>query len=72
MNYRETDDLYMGEWSEDERHGVGVIKFADGSTFTGSFKEGERDEGVLKLANGDEYAGSFKQDLFEGYSLMKY
>jgi len=59
MNFTSKDDLYMGEWLDDKMHGVGVIKYADGSTYTGKFLDNQRDEGVHKFTNGDEYAGSF-------------
>ena len=28
--------------------------------------------GIFTFKNGDEYAGDFKDDLFDGYSLLKY
>ena len=59
---------YNGEWVEGERHGHGVMQYANGDEYQvcvywkklkikkGEWVEGERHgHGVMQYANGDEY-----------------
>ena len=70
--YEATGDAYEGQFKDNEIHGKGVFSFSNGEKFDGEFEHSQMRTGVFTFENGDEYAGDFKEDLFDGYSLMKY
>ena len=53
---------YTGETnSKGERHGQGTATFADGSKYTGEWKDDERNgQGTYTYPNGVTYTGEFK------------
>ena len=76
------DWSYDGEWIEDNRHGNGKYTYADGSYFTGVWKNNKKifaSETVLpaercakstvkreELKNGDVYEGEYKDGKYHG------
>ena len=43
------------------------MKYANGSTYTGSWADGQRSgSGTVNYANGDQFSGSFAADLRDG------
>ena len=57
---------YRGEFRLGKREGQGKMVWADGSSFTGTWKGDERLNGKMIMANGCVYVGSFKNDKFHG------
>ena len=58
---------YAGHWRDDFPHGVGVSWSRKASTFTGTFRQGER-HGLFSehAANGDRYEGEYANDVRHG------
>ena len=61
-------DKYIGEWTDDKKHGQGIYAYANGSKYIGEFKEGKLNGyaihfssagGILKegIWKDDEYIG---------------
>jgi hypothetical protein len=51
---------FSGEWQNDNANGKGICHLNDGSTYEGTYKDGEMDgEGTYWDANGDMYYGQF-------------
>ena len=45
-----------------------MLKFNDGSTFRGNFKENKIEgQGEIKFFNGESFKGSFSKDRANGY-----
>ena len=52
---------YVGEWMDDQFHGLGTYTYADGAEYVGEFKDGERHgQGTFTFADGDKYSGQYK------------
>jgi len=54
-------------------HGAGAFTYPDGTTFTGTWKNGHRCDnkyGIMRLPNGDVYQGSWKRGKRWGYGSM--
>ena len=55
------------------RNGQGTYTSADGSTYTGAFKDFMfNGQGTVTGANGDTYIGEFKDNLFNGQGTYTY
>lgn len=54
------------------KNGNGKFRYASGSVFEGSFKNGEMVNGTFYFANGDEYKGSFANAKFHGQGRYVY
>jgi hypothetical protein len=61
---------YDGDWKAGKRDGQGVMRWADGSCYRGSWRNDMRHEGEMKMANGNVYIGRFKDDKFNGQSRL--
>lgn len=67
------DDVYVGEWKKDKRHGKGIMTYASGAIYEGEFKDGKiSGSGRLTHANGEEYTGDFKDGKRSGYGVHKW
>ena len=55
---------YIGNFSVGRREGLGSMYWADGSNFTGLWKNDSRINGKMIMSNGCVYEGEFKNDLF--------
>merc|ERR1712179_349580 len=66
-------DTYEGEWSkEGKKHGLGVLRFADGCTYEGRFAHGLfHGNGTLTFTDGTTYQGEFRDGLFNGFGVYK-
>ena len=53
---------YEGNFKAGKREGLGTMSWADGSVFTGLWKNDKRIEGEMKMQNENYYKGSFKDD----------
>lgn len=56
----------------DCENGQGSIRYADGSTFTGEFVDGNFRYGVRQYANGERYEGEFSQNRRHGQGSYEY
>ena len=56
-------DVYVGEFSEGQRHGQGKMTMSSGKqTYEGKWENGlPEGQGVETQENGDTYDGEFKQ-----------
>ncbi|KAG7260192.1 hypothetical protein CRUP_031434 [Coryphaenoides rupestris] len=53
------------------RHGIGQLKFQDGTTYTGQFQNGLfHGSGVLLFTDGSRYEGEFAQGKFQGTGVF--
>ncbi|KAM9810152.1 MORN repeat-containing protein 4 isoform 2-T2 [Syngnathus typhle] len=66
-----TGEEYHGEWKEGRRHGVGQLKFQDGTCFSGQFEDGLfHGAGVLLFTDGSRYEGEFAHGKFQGLGVF--
>lgn len=65
----ETGDVFEGTFNKQGlKHGVGRLKFADGTFFEGFFKDGLFNGfGNLTLPDGSKYEGQFENGKYNGY-----
>jgi hypothetical protein len=66
---------YTGDWSENQMHGRGQQKFANGDTYVGQYHKSERSGGPkwkYKFANGDLYVGGWEANRFHGFGRYFY
>ena len=65
-------DIYEGGWSkEGKRHGVGSLKFANGTMYDGRFEQGLfHGLGTLIFEDGSFYQGKFLKEHFRTATLM--
>jgi hypothetical protein len=65
---------YEGERNEaGEMHGTGKVTFADGSCYSGEFKQNlKHGKGVLFLQDGSVYDGTFLEDEYSGFGTFKH
>ena len=53
---------YIGEWKNDNKHGIGKEYLPDKSQYDGYFVNGKKHgKGKLILSNGSVYEGDFKE-----------
>jgi len=54
--------VYDGTFRSDQRHGVGVYRFADGETYSGQWKDNKQHgRGETVLVGGDRYVGEYRE-----------
>eukprot|EP01111_Echinosteliopsis_oligospora_P010913 TRINITY_DN3482_c0_g2_i4.p1 TRINITY_DN3482_c0_g2~~TRINITY_DN3482_c0_g2_i4.p1 ORF type:complete len:234 (+),score=62.89 TRINITY_DN3482_c0_g2_i4:134-835(+) len=64
---------YTGEWEYNQPSGIGKATYLDGATYSGHFKENNRDGlGVYIGSNGDEFFGQWKLDKPHGVGRLRY
>lgn len=62
-----TQDVYFGDWHNDQFHGQGTYFFASGDVYRGELAEGMKHGlGTYTYKNGNEYSGEWKRDLKDG------
>lgn len=67
------NDVYIGEFVDDQRHGQGTLIFPDGEKYIGEFLYDEKNGyGTNIFPNGDEYKGEWKDDKFHGKGTKTY
>ena len=58
-----TQELYNGDWRNNEKVGYGVHEYANGDSYEGEWKDGARNgRGTYNFKNGDTYNGSWEND----------
>jgi hypothetical protein len=63
--------IYEGYWKENQRHGKGKYKWANGDTYEGEFSFDKKDGfGKYIFASGERYEGEWKNDLREGKGII--
>lgn len=61
---------YEGQWHAGQKHGRGLLSFADGGYYEGSFEHGEiTGEGTQKWADGSTYVGQFVEGAKHGQGV---
>ncbi|XP_067892403.1 alsin [Heterodontus francisci] len=69
---------YEGRWLAGKPHGKGVLRWPDGRTYTGQFKNGFEDgygEYIIPskaLKKNDHYQGHWKEGKMHGHGIYKY
>ena len=51
---------YKGYWENGKKHGFGLYKWNDGSSYMGNWKEDKITEGVMTYSNGRKWQGTFE------------
>jgi hypothetical protein len=61
-------EVYEGNFAENEMHGRGQLKYADGTIYDGLLEDGHMHDthGMLRMPNGDEYIGGFVKSRYHG------
>ena len=63
-------DKYVGEFSDNERHGQGTFTFANGNKYVGELRDGDfNGQGTFTFASGAKYVGEFRDDNFNGFGV---
>ena len=53
MKWKPTNEQYNGQWTNDKRHGYGMMTYGDQSTYTGEWENDKRHgKGKLEDKNG--------------------
>jgi hypothetical protein len=56
----DTNDEYVGDWSEDKKNGPGMMKYGNGDMYVGNWSEDKKNgHGLMKYGNGDRYVGGW-------------
>jgi hypothetical protein len=55
-------EYYEGGWFDNMKHGCGVLHYADGKIFDGSFKFDKFDKGTLKFPDSSTFWGNVTED----------
>ena len=64
-------DKYVGEWSKDQKHGLGTNTYASGDKYVGQFKDDRRSgQGTYIFADGRKEIGGFKEGLLHGLAIQ--
>ena len=62
-----TKEVYVGEWKDNLKHGIGKQNYIGQGEYTGYWEKGEKHgEGVMKYLNGDIYSGQWANGNKEG------
>ena len=61
---------YEGEWVKDQRSGFGVQKYADGSTFEGTWHHNLQTDGTITWKDGSYYKGGFSGNHLQGEGTL--
>ena len=66
-------DLYMGEYKNGEKHGIGINISENGFIIAGEWVKGElQGKGMLIWEDGTVFFGDFSGSIVEGAGLIKY
>lgn len=71
--YKQTGDVYEGEFKEDKITGSGIYKWANGESYNGGVLDGKmHGKGVYKWPDGGEYEGKYVNNMKEGFGKFKW
>lgn len=66
--------LYEGQWQDNNKHGVGTMRFTFGEIsyfYAGEWKEDQQHGmGLFQWADGAKYCGNFKEDKKQGSGML--
>lgn len=71
--FPETEAVYIGDWRNDKRHGLGKLNWNNGAKYEGKFNNDRRHNviGKISFANGETYEGGWVEDLMQGACTIK-
>lgn len=59
--------IYLGQWSDDKRNGIGISLINNGEDYRGDWKNDKKSgKGIIHLENNDVYAGDWANDKMNG------
>jgi hypothetical protein len=66
--FGDTESRYVGEWALDMKHGKGEMSWANGSRYSGYYRQGQRDKvtGTMYFKEGEIYSGVWVDDMMHG------
>lgn len=57
----------MGDYTDDERHGEGTMKWIDGSQYKGNWEKGiQHGKGLMVFPDGTVKEGLFENNIYKG------
>lgn len=59
-------DFYEGGLKNDHKHGIGIMKFADGRVFEGEYRRGQMVKGKMTYQDGSVYGGGWVDGMRHG------
>lgn len=64
--------VYTGGWANNQKHGKGVVKYANGRTLQGEFREGRINtgQGTYVYPNGSSYTGAWADSSWHGFGTL--
>ncbi|MBT6673933.1 MAG: hypothetical protein HOB02_01790, partial [Proteobacteria bacterium] len=66
-NVLREEQIFVGEFKEGRKTGLGTLTWASGDKYVGEFKEGKRTgQGSYSWAIGDKYVGGYQDDKKHG------
>ena len=65
-------DVYMGEFFQEERHGEGILTTIDGSEYIGQWKFGSYDGVGTYRSKAYTYTGEWQEGKMHGKGLLEY
>ena len=70
--YRESTGVYMGQYKNGEKHGVGIFVWENGNIYQGQYKEGKvNGNGVMIYHDGSSYNGNWENDRANGRGVFQ-
>lgn len=64
-------DIYVGNWADNKKNGIGYFKKYAGESYYGYWKDGKREGLGYETFQKREYKGEFKDDLYHGRAIVK-
>ena len=65
--YEEEDNIYYGEWQNNQKQGRGIILYKNGNKYEGYFMNNKPNKkGRIYFKEGDYYEGEIYNDKIEG------
>lgn len=62
LTFKPCGDVYEGGFFDNMKHGVGVMKYADGKVYDGTFQCDRMGKGTMKYVDGSSYWGYWCKD----------
>ena len=70
--YNSENETYKGSWKNDQKDGIGLVKYKDGYEYNGKFKNNKfNGKGKLTWKDGSYYDGEFKDNFFNGMGYLE-
>lgn len=69
---KNNNEIYVGEWKEDQKEGEGELTFKDGTKYIGEFKNDKfNGKGKMQWKDGIYYDGEFMNDYLHGKGYLR-